>query len=66
MDLISNNFKMDTNNGLTLTSLLMMGLFLIFLALSAYLNVDKVSSTLVSAGLTQAIIRVYELPPRES
>ena len=39
-------------------SLLTIGLFFIFLALSAYLIVLKVSSMLESAGLTQAIITV--------
>jgi len=39
---------------------------LICLARSAYLRVFKVSSKLLSAGLTQAIIIVLLLPPRES
>ena len=43
-----------------------MGLFLIFLALEAYLRVLRVSSKLISAGETQAIIEVLELPPSES
>lgn len=47
-------------------SLLTMGLFLIFLALEAYLRVLRVSSKLISAGETQAIIEVLELPPSES
>ena len=47
-------------------SRLTMGLFLICLARSAYLSVFKVSSKLLSAGLTQAIIKVLLLPPRES
>ena len=42
------------------------GLFLIRLALSAYRSVLRVSSMLESAGLTQAIIRVWLLPPSES
>lgn len=44
----------------------MTGLFLIFLALEAYLSVFKVSSKLYSAGEIQAIIVVQELPPSES
>ena len=42
------------------------GLFLIFLALDAYLRVVKVSSKLKSAGEIAAIITVLVLPPRES
>jgi len=42
------------------------GLFLIFLARSAYLRVPSVSSVFESAGLMQAIIRVWLLPPSES
>lgn len=42
------------------------GLFLIFLALLAYLIVLKLSSWLLSAGEAQAIIVVRELPPSES
>ena len=49
-----------------LGSLLTIGLFLIFLALSAYLRVEIVSSRLESAGETQAIINVWEFPPRLS
>ena len=37
-----------------------------FLALDAYLTVDRVSSILLSAGDAQAIIVVRELPPKES
>jgi hypothetical protein len=47
-------------------SLLMTGLFLMRRALSAYLRVLSVSSLLMSAGLTQAIITVRLLPPSES
>lgn len=47
-------------------SRLMTGLFLIFRALSAYRNVLRVSSMLMSAGLAQAIITVWLFPPRES
>jgi len=43
-----------------------MGLFLMFLALLAYLRVFKVSSKLISAGDTHAIIEVLEFPPNES
>jgi hypothetical protein len=50
----------------TFSSMLTITLFFIFLALSAYRNVETVSSTFVSAGLIQAIINVYEFPPRES
>jgi hypothetical protein len=39
---------------------------LIFLALSAYLKVLRVSSMLESAGLAHAIINVWLLPPSES
>lgn len=39
------------------------GLFLIFLVLSAYLKVDKVSSQLSFAGEMAHIIVVLELPP---
>ena len=46
-------------------TLLTRGLFLIFLALSAYLRVVMVSSTLLSAGDTQAIIKVCELLPEK-
>ena len=42
------------------------GLFLICLARSAYLKVFSVSSKLLSAGLTQAIMRLLLFPPRES
>ena len=47
-------------------SLFTTGLFLIFLALLAYFSVFNVSSKLISAGETQAIIEVRELPPKES
>lgn len=47
-------------------SRLTIGLFLICLARSAYRRVFKVSSKLLSAGLTQAIIIVLLFPPRES
>ena len=43
-----------------------MGLFLILRARSAYRNVEIVSSKFVSAGDTQAIIKVCEFPPKES
>lgn len=46
--------------------MLTMGLFLILRALSAYRSVLMVSSIFESAGLTQAIIKVWLLPPRES
>jgi len=49
-----------------LGSLLMTGLFLMFLALEAYLRVFSVSSKLYSAGEIHAIIVVQEFPPRES
>lgn len=49
-----------------LGSMLTTGLFLILRALSAYRSVLMVSSMLESAGLTQAIIKVWLLPPRES
>ena len=49
-----------------LGSLFTIGLFLIFLALLAYLRLFKVSSKFISAGETQAIIEVLELPPKES
>ena len=42
------------------------GLFLILRALSAYLRVFNVSSMLLSAGLTHAIINVWLFPPNES
>lgn len=47
-------------------SLLITGLFLMFLALDAYLSVFRVSSKLYSAGDIQAIIVVLEFPPNES
>lgn len=47
-------------------SLLITGLFLMFLAREAYLRVFKVSSKLYSAGEIQAIIVVLEFPPNES
>jgi hypothetical protein len=47
-------------------SLLIVGLFLMFLALDAYFKVLSVSSNEVSAGEQQAIIDVLELPPKES
>ena len=47
-------------------SLLITGLFLMFLALEAYLSVLRVSSKLYSAGEIQAIIVVLEFPPKES
>ena len=47
-------------------SIFTIGLFLIWRARSAYRSVFSVSSKLLSAGLTQAIIRVLLLPPRES
>ena len=47
-------------------SLLTIGLFLICLALSAYLRVFRVSSMLESAGLMHASINVWLLPPRAS
>ena len=37
-----------------------------FLALCAYSNVDNVSSKLIEAGDTVAIIEVLVLPPKES
>jgi hypothetical protein len=37
-----------------------------FLALLAYFKVLRVSSKLISAGDTQAIMDVLELPPNES
>lgn len=43
-----------------------LGLFLMFLALEAYLKVVKVSSKLKSAGEMAAIITVFVLPPNES
>ena len=46
-------------------SLFIMGLFFIFLALEAYFIVFNVSSILLSAGEIQAIIYVFELPPKE-
>lgn len=49
-----------------LGSLFTTGLFLIFLALDAYFTVLKDSSRLLSAGETQAIMVVLELPPKES
>ena len=45
---------------------LMTALFLMFLARLAYLRVLSVSSKLLSAGDTQAIMTVRELPPSES
>ena len=50
----------------TCGSRLTTGLFLIFRARSAYRNVPSVSSVLLSAGLIQAIISVWLLPPSES
>ena len=50
----------------SLPSWLTIGLFLILRARSAYLNVETVSSKFVSAGETQAIIKVCEFPPKES
>ena len=47
-------------------SRLTIGLFYIFLARFAYFNVFKLSSKLLSAGLTHAIIKVLELPPKLS
>ena len=41
-------------------------LFLMFLALLAYLSVLRVSMKSLSVGLMQAIMRVRLLPPRES
>lgn len=49
-----------------LGSRLTIGLFLILRALSAYRSVLMVSSMFESAGLTQAIINVWLLPPKES
>ena len=49
-----------------LGSQLMTGLFLMFLALLAYLRVFRVSSKLYSAGEIHAIIVVLEFPPKES
>ena len=49
-----------------LASLFTTGLFFMFLALLAYLIVLKDSSWFCSAGETQAIIVVLELPPSES
>lgn len=49
-----------------LGSRLTIGLFLILRALSAYRSVLMVSSMFESAGLTQAIIKVWLLPPKES
>lgn len=42
------------------------GLFFMFLALFAYRSVFMLSSRFTSAGLTQAIMTVRLLPPRES
>lgn len=42
------------------------GLFLIFLALEAYLRLFNVSKKLHSAGEQAAIMTVRELPPSES
>lgn len=47
-------------------SLLTTGLFLMWRALSAYRSVLSVSSRLMSAGLTHAIMTVRLLPPSES
>lgn len=44
----------------------MTALFLMFLALLAYLRVLRDSLTLRCEGLIQAIIKVIELPPNES
>lgn len=49
-----------------LGSRLTIGLFLILRALSAYRSVLMVSSMFESAGLMQAIIKVWLLPPKES
>jgi len=49
-----------------LASRFTMGLFLMFLALLAYLIVLRDSSWFNSEGETQAIIVVRELPPSES
>jgi hypothetical protein len=47
-------------------SLLTIGVFFIFIALLAYFKELRLSSTLLSAGLIQAIIYVLEFPPKQS
>ena len=49
-----------------LSSLLILGLFLIFLALLPNFKVDIVSSSLNLAGLQVIISAVLELPPNDS
>lgn len=50
----------------SLWSSLILGLFLIFFALEAYLRVLMVSVKLNELGPIEEIIRVFVLPPRES
>lgn len=47
-------------------SLLTIGLFFIFMAFDAYFKVFKLYSKFDYAGLTQAIMYVFELPPKQS